>query len=211
MSSAQRECDTATSGQASEQPDDTISLTALEEGISEVELLAGRYELLGLVGAGGYGAVYKARDHKLDEIVALKMLRSEQLPTAAAIERFREEVRLARRISHPNVVRTYNLERHADQRLLSMEFVEGEKLTSYCRLGLTPAELLPVRSSLDVALQICAALSAIHGANIAHLDLKPETVIPVEKPPADVPRERAGSALRARSARAATRRTLKRA
>lgn len=140
-------------------------------------LLAGRYELLGLVGSGAYGAVYRTHDHVFDEVVALKILRREHLAREGALERFREEVRIARRIAHPNVVRTYTLDEHEGERLLSMEFVDGQRLTEFCRLGSTPAELLPYSVVVDTALQLCSALQAIHDARIVHCDLKPDNVL----------------------------------
>lgn len=140
-------------------------------------LLAGRYELLGLVGAGAYGAVYRANDHTFNEIVALKVLRREHLTQPAALERFREEIRIARRISHVNVVRTYNLDEHNGERLLSMEFIDGVRLTNFCRIGARAQELLPLSAVIDAATQLCAALVALHEAHIVHCDLKPDNVM----------------------------------
>src|SRR5437762_2560631 len=76
---------------------------------SPPQVIADRYEILALLGAGGMGRVYRAHDRKLDEVVALKMLRRELLDSPGAIERFRQEVKLARRVTSPHVVRTFDL------------------------------------------------------------------------------------------------------
>src|SRR5262245_58867507 len=72
-------------------------------------VVAGRYEIVGLVGAGGMGTVYRARDRELDEVVALKMLRHELTETPGMLSRFRQEVKLARRVTHPAVARTFDI------------------------------------------------------------------------------------------------------
>jgi serine/threonine-protein kinase len=135
-------------------------------------LLASRYELLGMLGAGAMGTVYRARDRELDEVVALKILKKE-LASAEMIERFRREVKLARRVTHQNVARTYDIGEHGGDRFLTMEFVEGEMLAGVLgRKG-----KLPVAEVVRIALDVCAGLGAAHAANVLHRDLKPENVI----------------------------------
>jgi hypothetical protein len=91
-------------------------------------VLADRYELLGLLGVGGMGAVYRVRDRELSELVALKMLRPELGQDEVALARFRQEVRLARKVTHPNVARTFDIGEHAGERFLTMELVDGPSL-----------------------------------------------------------------------------------
>src|SRR5262249_53320593 len=95
-------------------------------GAGEVEVLAGRYEILGLLGAGGMGTVYRARDRELDEIVALKMLRRELVDAPGMLARFRQEAKLARKVTHLNVARTFDIGEHEGAKFLTMEYVEGE-------------------------------------------------------------------------------------
>ena len=92
------------------------------------QILAGRYEVLALLGVGGMGRVYRVHDRALDEMVALKLLRRELVDAPEMIERFRREVKLARRVTSPHVVRTFDLGQHGDEHFLTMEYVEGRSL-----------------------------------------------------------------------------------
>jgi eukaryotic-like serine/threonine-protein kinase len=132
-----------------------------------------RYEIVGLVGAGGMGTVYRARDKELDEVVALKLLRADLLNQPGMLERFRQEVKLARRVTHRNVARTYDIGECDGEKFLTMEFVEGEALSS--RLARDGA--LPLDVVLTLTDGICAGLSAAHEAGIVHRDLKPDNVM----------------------------------
>lgn len=140
------------------------------------QLVAGRYELLGLLGEGGMGAVYKARDIKLDELVALKMLRRELIANSDVLERFRREVKLARRVTHRNVARAHDIGEHNGQPFMTMEFVQGESLA---RL-LSRSGRRPVRQVLEIAQGLCAALAAAHEVGVVHRDLKPDNVLIAE-------------------------------
>lgn len=144
---------------------------------STTVLYGGRYELLSLVGAGSYGSVYRAGDNELEEIVAVKVLRHERLSQPGALARFRKEVRLARRVAHPNVARTFDIGRHQGDPFLTMEYIDGQPLTRFCPLGARVGDLLPIRLVLLIASQICSGLSALHGAGIIHKDLKPDNVL----------------------------------
>ncbi|MCW5838232.1 MAG: serine/threonine protein kinase, partial [Labilithrix sp.] len=135
-------------------------------------LLAGRYELRGMLGAGAMGTVYRAFDRELDEVVALKMLKKE-LASSDMIERFRREVKLARRVTHKNVARTYDIGEDGGERFLTMEFIEGEMLGSL----LARRGRLPLDEVVRLALDVCAGLAAAHAADVLHRDLKPENVI----------------------------------
>jgi serine/threonine protein kinase len=132
-----------------------------------------RYELIEEVGRGGMGLVYKARDRETGELVALKVLKPEVAAQAWVIERFVNELRLARKITHKNVCRIHDLARLSGTACISMEFVEGESLRQVLRRF---GELSP-RKAVDVALQICAGLREAHGQGIIHRDLKPENIM----------------------------------
>jgi serine/threonine-protein kinase len=135
-------------------------------------LLAERYEVCGLLGAGAMGTVYRALDRELNETVALKVLKKE-LASAEMLERFRREVKLARRVTHRNVARTFDIGEHGGDRFLTMEFVEGELLSSL----LARNGKLGVGEVVRIALELCAGLEAAHEASVLHRDLKPENVM----------------------------------
>jgi serine/threonine-protein kinase len=135
-------------------------------------LFAQRYEIRGMVGRGGMGAVYRALDRELDEEVALKVL--DTAPgDAAAEQHLRREIKLARTITHPNVIRAYDFGESDGVRFFTMEYVAGatlrELLDEGGRLAVTPA--------LQIAKQICRGLGAVHKVGIVHGDLKPANVV----------------------------------
>jgi serine/threonine-protein kinase len=136
-------------------------------------ILAARYELLGLLGSGGMGTVYRARDRELDEVVALKVLKQELAATPGMLERFRREVKLARRVTHRNVARTFDIGEDGADRFLTMEFIEGESLSSRAARAGRMSEARVV----GLAREILEALTASHEAGVVHGDLKPENVI----------------------------------
>jgi serine/threonine-protein kinase len=136
-------------------------------------LVGGRFQILGLLGTGGMGSVYKARDIELDEVVALKMLKREALASSRALARFRQEVKIARRVTHPNVARTFDIGEHGTERFLTMEYIEGESLA---RL-LAREGILPLKRVVEIALPLCAGLGAAHAAGVVHRDLKPDNVL----------------------------------
>jgi serine/threonine-protein kinase len=139
----------------------------------EHELVGARYELLGLLGVGGMGNVYRARDIELDEIVALKTIRRELVDDADMFERLRREVKLARRVTHRNVARVFDLGSHGEDKFLTMELVEGESLAA----TLAREGALPVGRSIEIAMALCAGLGAAHAAGVVHRDLKPDNVL----------------------------------
>ncbi len=141
--------------------------------IGREPLIAGRYRITRLVGRGGMGAVYLARDTELDEDVALKVLSDDLATSPVLIDRFRREVKLARRVTHENVARMFDIGEHEGARFLTMEFVDGESLAEL--LGRTGR--LPVAKVLDLARAICAGLGAAHRAGVVHRDLKPDNVM----------------------------------
>ena len=136
-------------------------------------LLAERYEILQLLGEGGVGAVYKARDRELDRLVALKVIRPELAGHASILQRFKQELILARKVTHRNVVRIYDLGVAAGLRFITMEFVEGRDLASL----LDERNLLPPEESVKVLRQVCAALEIAHLEGVVHRDLKPQNIM----------------------------------
>src|SRR5919107_606805 len=136
-------------------------------------VLAGRYRLVGQLGRGGMGEVYRADDLKLGQPVALKFLPARLSKDAAMLERFHREVRTARKVSHPNVCRVFDIGEAAGQHFLSMEYIDGEDLSSLLRrIG-----RLPEDKAVEVARQICAGLAAAHDEGVLHRDLKPANVM----------------------------------
>jgi serine/threonine-protein kinase len=151
----------------------TPTPSAPEEGRFPVgTVLAGRYRILGLLGKGGMGEVYKAFDLILNQTVALKFLNPAHISEAALI-RFRNEVRIARQVSHPNVCRVYDLGMVEGLHFLSMEYIDGEDLASLLRrIG-----RLPQDKAIEFTRKICAGLGAAHERGVLHRDLKPANIM----------------------------------
>jgi hypothetical protein len=155
--------------------EDAASSAAASLSLSPAALaaLGVRYEILGEAGHGSMGNVYKARDRETGETVALKLLKPEIASDRAMMDRFKNELLFARKITHKNVCRVYEFNRVAGIAYTSMEFVEGESLRSVLnRFG-----GLPQRKATDLALQICSGLKEAHAQGIVHRDLKPENVM----------------------------------
>jgi predicted Ser/Thr protein kinase len=135
-------------------------------------LVAGRYRVIALLGRGGMGEVYRADDLSLGQEVALKFL-PESTTDEETLERFRNEVRIARRISHPNVCRVFDIGQTDDQVFLSMEYVDGEDLGSLLRrIGRLPGD-----KAAEIARKICAGVAAAHVKGVLHRDLKPANIM----------------------------------
>ncbi|MBZ5637977.1 MAG: tetratricopeptide repeat protein, partial [Acidobacteriia bacterium] len=135
--------------------------------------LGSRYEILAILGEGGMGAVYKARDLELDRVVALKVIRPEMAAHPHIIERFKREILLASRITHRNVVRIHDLGEAGDLKFISMNFVEGSSL----RALLDHEGPLSLEKALGLLRQIAGGLEAAHEAGVVHRDLKPQNVL----------------------------------
>ncbi|MGO9123429.1 MAG: protein kinase domain-containing protein [Terriglobales bacterium] len=136
-------------------------------------MLLERYRVVGLLGRGGMGEVYRAEDLKLAQVVALKFLPPGIAADAAALARFHREVRIARQVSHPNVCRVFDIGEVDGQVFLSMEYIDGEDLGSLLRrIGRLPAD-----KALELARQLCAGLAAAHEMGVLHRDLKPANVM----------------------------------
>ncbi len=136
-------------------------------------VLAGRYELLKLIGQGGMGAVYKARDKELDRVVALKLIRPELAKNPEVLRRFKQELILARQVTHKNVIRIFDLGQSDGIKFITMDFVEGQDLRS---LLLEKSKLAPEQAA-RIMLQICRALEAAHAEGVIHRDLKPQNIM----------------------------------
>jgi len=137
-------------------------------------VFANRYEVKELLGTGGMGVVYRAFDRELQEPVAIKTLRPEALGgDGVALERFKQEIRLARKITHRNVVRTYDLGEIGGTYYLTMEYVEGTPLKQL----ITARGPLPVAVTLTIGKQLCRALEVAHEQGVIHRDIKPQNIV----------------------------------
>jgi len=165
--------------------DDLLELSASDAGVAiEVDdgrsgdprpgqLFAGRYRVECLLGRGGMGSVYRALDTLVGDRVALKTLDLGSAPSASAVDRFKREVRLARRISHPNVARVHDLGEHDGLHYLTMEYVEGGDLD----VLLGREKQLPIERAVHIGLAVAEGLGAAHAAGVVHRDLKPANVL----------------------------------
>src|SRR2546428_1298138 len=144
-------------------------LSALTQG----SIVGGRYEILSPLGRGGMGAVYRAHDRVLDETVALKVLRGDVASTPEMPKRFRSEIKLARRVAHPNVCRIYEYGEDGPRQYISMELVEGTNLKEV----LKQRGALPPTEAVGPAAPGAAGLEAIPPPRIVHPDLKTLTLL----------------------------------
>jgi eukaryotic-like serine/threonine-protein kinase len=135
--------------------------------------LGGRFEIQSVLGSGGMGVVYKAQDLKLDDVVALKMLKGAALMDLEHLERLKSELKLARKITHPNILRTHDFGEFNGQPFISMEYVRGMTL----RYLLEQSGRLPYFAALRIARQITSGLQAAHEVGVLHRDIKPENVL----------------------------------
>jgi tetratricopeptide (TPR) repeat protein/predicted Ser/Thr protein kinase len=135
--------------------------------------LGTRYEILSLLGEGGMGAVYKARDRELDRVVALKVIRPEMAAHPEVLARFKQELILARKVTHRNVIRIFDLGEVGGTKFITMDYVEGQDLK-----GLVKTKgKLPVETIVQIIKQVCLALEAAHAEGVVHRDLKPQNIM----------------------------------
>src|SRR6516162_4345854 len=146
-----------------------IGATVLEVGT----VLGGRYEIQKLLGMGGMGAVYKARDIEVDRTVGLKVIRPDLAGNPAILARFKQELVLARQVTHRNIIRIYDLNEADGIKFITMEFIEGEDL----RTILTHCGKIPPLEAVDILRQACSGLQAAHREDVIHRDLKPSNIM----------------------------------
>jgi serine/threonine-protein kinase len=135
--------------------------------------LGERFRIVGLLGRGGMGEVYRADDLELDQSVALKFLPEKLVADPAALDRLRGEVRTARQISHPNICRVYDIAQAEGHVFLSMEYVDGDDLAHVLRRLGPPSK----DKAVEIARQLCLGLAAAHENKVLHRDLKPANVM----------------------------------
>ena len=159
-------------------PDDlsvkhTETLQAPREELTTGVTFAGRYQIVEELGRGGMGKVYKAIDTEVREKVALKLIKPEISRDAKTIERFQNELKLTRKISHKNVCRMYDLNKEEGNYYITMEYVPGEDLKSMIRMS----RQLSMATAVNVAKQVCEGLSEAHRMGVIHRDLKPSNIM----------------------------------
>jgi serine/threonine-protein kinase len=137
------------------------------------QTLAGRYEIIDLIGVGGMGEVYRARDRELDDVIAVKLIRSDLFAQPEARDRFRNEVKLARRVTHRNVARAYELVTTEASTFYTMELIEGVSLAR--RIQVRGRVAIP--DALEIVVEVCDALAAAHAVGVIHRDVKPENIL----------------------------------
>ena len=158
-------------------------VTAPTQRLSEGELLAGRFRIIRFIAAGGMGEVYEAEDQELREQVAIKIIRPEILNQPNAVARFKREVHLARKVTHPNVCRIFDLFRDKSESgqeetvFISMELLHGKTLSEELKAGRMEAS-----EALPLVEQMAAALGAAHAVGIVHRDFKPGNIVLVGSP-----------------------------
>ncbi len=136
-------------------------------------MLQDRYEILEKIGSGGMSEVYKAKCHKLNRLVAIKVLKSEFTSDATFVSRFKMEAQAAAGLSHPNIVNIYDVVDEGDIHFIVMELVEGITLKSY----ITKKGHLDVKETIGIAIQVASGIEAAHEQHIIHRDIKPQNML----------------------------------
>src|SRR3984885_7126881 len=154
-------------------PQSQLSSAAAFQALQPGVLFGGRYEILSVLGQGGMGAVYKARDRELDRLIALKVIRPELATDPSILQRFKQELILARNITHKNVVRIFDLGEADGIRFISMEYVDGDDLRTLLR---REGKFSP-KETISVIEQVCRALDSAHAEGVIHRDLKPQNIM----------------------------------
>jgi eukaryotic-like serine/threonine-protein kinase len=159
-------------------PNESPTIVPAEEAptLPPGTMLAGRYQIVDLLGLGGMGAVYKAFDRQLTRLVALKTILPEMAGTPTALKRFKQEVLLAQSIVHKNVVRIFDIGEDGATKFITMDFIEGGDLKSLIK----EKGKLPPAEAAGILRQVCQGLEAAHAAGVVHRDLKPQNIM-IEK------------------------------
>jgi len=163
-------------------PEVTKTLETLAHELHGGSVFAHRYEILEKLGSGGMGEVYRVKDKKLDEVMALKVLRPEIAAHKVTIERFKNELKLARKIAHRNVCKMFDLHEEEETPFITMEYVEGEDLKKLIRRKGKLSE----KEAIAIAKQVCGGLAEAHELGVIHRDLKPQNIMIDEKGTAKV-------------------------
>ncbi len=150
----------------------TQTLETPQEKLTTGSMFAGRYQIIEELGKGGMGKVYKVLDKEINEKIALKLIKPEIASESKTIERFRNELKTARNISHKNICRMYDLNKEKGSFYITMEYVPGEDLKSLMR-----RVKLDIGSVLSIGKQICEGLSEAHRLGVVHRDLKPSNIM----------------------------------
>ena len=151
----------------------TETLETPTEELTTGSTFAGRYQIIEELGKGGMGSVYKAHDTEINEKVAIKLIKPEVAADKKTIERFRNELKFARKIRHKNVCQMYDLGEEKGTRFISMEYVPGEDLKRLIR----KVGQMPVERTISIAKQVCEGLTEAHKLGVIHRDLKPRNVM----------------------------------
>jgi len=154
-------------------PAHTQTLEAPKEELTRGATFANRYEIIEELGRGGMGRVYRVEDTKLNQEIAIKLIKPEVAQDKKTIERFRNELKLAREIAHRNVCRMYDLNEEKGTHFITMEYVRGEDLRS----SIKRFAQLPIGKSISIAKQICEGLTEAHRSGIVHRDLKSSNIM----------------------------------
>jgi len=160
---------------------DTRELPVIDSALPEGMTKIGRYDILGTLGKGSMGLVYKALDPKINRLLAIKTIRfSEEFDEdviSEIKERFFREAEIAGQLSHPSIVTVYDVGEHADLTYMAMEFLEGNDLENY----ISKKTLLPFRKVLDVVARVAGALHYAHKQDVIHRDIKPANIMLLDK------------------------------
>ena len=151
----------------------TKTLETTPEGLGKGELFAGRFELIEELGAGGMGIVYRAYDKEVGEEIALKVLHPDIAVDEKTVDRFRNEIKLARRITHKNVCRMHELHQEGKELFITMEYVFGLDLKGLIQ----EAGALPAGKAISIAKQVAEGLAEAHDLGVIHRDLKPQNIM----------------------------------
>jgi serine/threonine protein kinase len=151
----------------------TRTFVTTPDELARGSLFAGRYEIIEELGHGGMGKVYKVFDKETNSKVALKLIKPEVAADKNTIGRFRNELKVARDITHKNICRMYDLGRDADSYFITMEYVSGEDLRGLIRR----TKRLDVGTAISIAKQVCEGLAEAHRLGIVHRDLKPSNIM----------------------------------
>jgi len=151
----------------------TLTYPSPREALTPGTEFAGRYMVIEEIGSGGMGKVYKVLDKEINEKVSLKLIRPEIAAERETLERFQNEIKIARKITHKNVCRVYHFSKHNETYYITMEFISGENLKKMIRMS----KELSLEAALSIAQQVCQGLTEAHRLGIIHRDLKPQNIM----------------------------------